>query len=126
MIKCACNNQECKGICCKVNLFRERKSLDCCPAADGEGLRNGRKDKWLKIAEKNAQHINQVFFEGDPNYNGGKPVNQAPGHEGLELALVKLYRVTGNQLYLQMAKNFLDIRGVTYKTDGVVKTVIFD
>ena len=25
------------------------------------------KDKWLKVAEKNAQHINQVFFEGDPN-----------------------------------------------------------
>ena len=76
------------------------------------------KDKWLKVAEKNAQHINQVFFEGDPNYNGGEPVNQAPGHEGLELALVKLYRITENELYLEMAKKFLDIRGITYKTDG--------
>lgn len=76
------------------------------------------KDKWLKIAEKNAQHINKVFFEGDPNYNNGKPVNQAPGHQELELALTKLYRITENPLYLQMAKRFLDIRGVTYVPDG--------
>lgn len=76
------------------------------------------KDNWLKIAEKNAQHINQVFFVGDPNYNGGNPVNQAPGHEEIELALAKLYAVTGNTLYLEMAKKFLDIRGVTYHPDG--------
>ena len=44
------------------------------------------KDKWLKIAEKSARHINHVFFEGDPKYNDGKPVNQAPGHEEIELA----------------------------------------
>ncbi len=76
------------------------------------------KDKWLKIAEKNARHVNRVFFEGDPNYNGGKPVNQAPGHQEIELALVKLYRATGTPLYLEMAKKFLDIRGVTYVPDG--------
>jgi DUF1680 family protein len=76
------------------------------------------KDQWLKVAEKNAQHINRVFFEGDPNYNDGQPVNQAPGHEEIELALVKLYRVTGNQLYLEMAQKFLDIRGKTYVPDG--------
>jgi DUF1680 family protein len=35
------------------------------------------KDKWLRVAEANARHINHVFFEGDPNYNNGKPVNQA-------------------------------------------------
>jgi DUF1680 family protein len=76
------------------------------------------KDKWLKVAEKNAQHINRVFFEGDTNYNNGKPVNQAPGHEEIELALVKLYRVTGDTLYLNMAKRFIDIRGLTYRPDG--------
>ncbi|RMZ51619.1 hypothetical protein EB822_01425 [Flavobacteriaceae bacterium PRS1] len=76
------------------------------------------KDKWLKVAEKNAQHINKVFFEGDPNYNNGIPVNQASGHEEIELALVKLYRVTGNKLYLDMAKKFLDIRGVTFTPVG--------
>ena len=76
------------------------------------------KDKWLKIAEKSAQHINKVFFEGDPNYNGGKPVNQAPGHQELELALVKLYNTTGKRLYLDMAKKFLDIRGKTFVPEG--------
>ena len=48
------------------------------------------KRKWLDVAEKNAQHINRVFFEGDPNYNGGKPIMQAPGHQEIELALIKL------------------------------------
>lgn len=76
------------------------------------------KDKWLKVAEKSAQHINKVFFVGDPNYNNGKPVMQAPGHEELELALCKLYRATGEKLYLDMAKKFLDIRGVTYCPQG--------
>lgn len=76
------------------------------------------KDKWLKVAEKNAKHINKVFFEGDPAYNDGKPVNQAPGHQEIELALTKLYQVTGNKLYLNMAQKFLDIRGKTYKPEG--------
>ena len=76
------------------------------------------KDKWLKVAEKNARHINKVFFEGDPDYNDGKPVNQAPGHQELELALVKLFRVTGDSLYLEMAGKFLDIRGKTYRPEG--------
>lgn len=76
------------------------------------------KDQWLRVAEKNARHINRVFFEGDPDYNQGQPVNQAPGHQELELALTKLYRVTGEELYLEMAKKFLDIRGGTYVPDG--------
>jgi len=76
------------------------------------------KDNWLRVAEKSAQHINKVIFQGDPNYNNGEPVMQAPGHQELELALCKLYRVTGNELYLQMAKKFLDIRGVTYVPHG--------
>lgn len=76
------------------------------------------KRKWLDVAEKNAQHINRVFFEGDPRYNGGKPVMQAPGHEEIELALVKMYQVTGNKLYLDMAQKFVDIRGVTWNASG--------
>ena len=76
------------------------------------------KRKWLDVAEKNARHINKVFFEGDPNYNGGKPVMQAPGHQEIELALVKMYQATGEKLYLDMAKKFIDIRGVTYNPNG--------
>ena len=76
------------------------------------------KRKWMDVAEKNARHINRVFFEGDPAYNDGKPVMQAPGHEELELALVKLHQATGEELYLEMAKKFIDIRGVTYSPNG--------
>ncbi len=76
------------------------------------------KDKLLKVAEKNAQHINKVFFEGDPKYNGGKPIRQAPGHQEIELALVKLHQVTGKKLYLDMARKFLEVRGVTYVPQG--------
>lgn len=76
------------------------------------------KDKWLQLAQANARHVNKVFFEGDPHYNNGKPVNQAPGHQEIELALVKLFRVTGDSLYLDMAKKFIDIRGITYRPEG--------
>jgi len=76
------------------------------------------KDQLLRVAEKSARHIHQVFFEGHPDYNDGEPVKQAPGHQEIELALVKLYRVTGEELYLKMAKKFLDIRGKTYVPDG--------
>lgn len=34
-----------------------------------------------------------------------------PGHEEIELALVKLYRATGNEKYLNLAKFFIDERG---------------
>lgn len=76
------------------------------------------KKKLLEVAEKSAVHINKVIFEGDPAYNEGKPIRQAPGHQEMELALVKLYRVTGKQVYLDMARKFLEIRGVTYVPDG--------
>jgi DUF1680 family protein len=76
------------------------------------------KDKLLKVAEKNARHVNQVFFVGDPKYNEGKPIRQAPGHQEMELALVKLHKVTGKKLYLEMAEKFLEIRGKTYVPDG--------
>ncbi|MBQ2374378.1 MAG: glycoside hydrolase family 127 protein [Alistipes sp.] len=76
------------------------------------------KRKWLDVAEKNAQHVNRVFFEGDPAYNDGKPIMQAPGHQEIELALVKMYRVTGNKLYAEMAKKFVDIRGTEQSKNG--------
>ncbi|MBR5963513.1 MAG: glycoside hydrolase family 127 protein [Bacteroidaceae bacterium] len=76
------------------------------------------KTSLLNVAEKSAKHIDKVFFKGDPNYNDGKPVNQAPGHEEIELALCKMYRATSDQFYLELAKKFLDIRGVTFIPDG--------
>lgn len=76
------------------------------------------KTKLLEVAEKHARHVDKVFFQGDPAYNDGQPVNQAPGHEEIELGLVKLYHYTGKKRYLDMAKRLLDIRGVTYVPGG--------
>ena len=72
----------------------------------------------LDVAKKNAQHVERVFFTGDPAYNDGKPVNQAPGHQEIELALVKLAEATDNPRYLKLAQRFLDIRGVTHRPEG--------
>lgn len=71
------------------------------------------KDKWLKVSEKNAQHVDKVFFHGDPNYNNGQPVRQGPGHQEIELALCKLSVVTGNSTYLELARKLLDVRGTS-------------
>lgn len=76
------------------------------------------KRTFLEVAERNAHHVQRVFFEGDPRYNDGKPVNQADGHEEIELALVKLADATGKREYLDLAQRFLDIRGVTHKPIG--------
>ncbi len=75
-------------------------------------------DRLLRVAEKNARHVERVFFDGDPAYNGGAPVQQAPGHQQIELGLLKLYHHTGEPRYLQLAQRFLDIRGVTFRPDG--------
>lgn len=76
------------------------------------------KETLLEIAKKNAAHMKRVIFEGDPEYNSGKPVMQAPGHQEIEIGLLKLYSYTEDRMYLEMAKRFLDIRGVTFKPDG--------
>ena len=57
----------------------------------------------LDIALKNADLIADVF---GPDKKRG-----APGHQEIEIGLVKLYRVTGDQKYLDLAKFFLDERG---------------
>jgi len=38
-------------------------------------------------------------------------VEAYPGHQIVEIGLVKLYRVTGEKKYLDLAKFFLDVRG---------------
>ena len=57
----------------------------------------------LQIALKNADLVCSVFGPGKRNV--------APGHEIVEMGLVKLYRVTGQAKYLTTAKFFLDARG---------------
>jgi hypothetical protein len=61
------------------------------------------KHKILDVAEKLANHIDSVF---GPDKKRG-----TSGHPEVELGLCKLYRVTGNEKYLKLAKYFLDQRG---------------
>lgn len=71
------------------------------------------KDDFLNIAIRNADLIYQLCVEEGKTYY--------PGHQEIEIGLVKLYRVTGNEKYLELAKLFLDRRGKglrTYENEG--------
>ncbi|MDE4541148.1 beta-L-arabinofuranosidase domain-containing protein [Thermoanaerobacterium sp. R66] len=63
------------------------------------------KKKLLDVACRFADHIDSVFGP-EPNKKKGYP-----GHEEIELALIKLYRVTNNVKYLNLSKYFIDERG---------------
>lgn len=57
----------------------------------------------LNIALKNADLVCSVF--------GKDKLRVAPGHEVIEMGLVKLYRITGKPEYLSTAKYFIEERG---------------
>lgn len=50
--------------------------------------------------------------------NGPEQKKYVPGHQIAEMALVKLYMVTGDKKYLDQAKFFLDTRGYTSRKDA--------
>jgi len=62
-----------------------------------------KKKNLLNIALKNADLVCSVF--------GPDKKHVAPGHEVVEMGLVKLYRVTGKKEYLATAKFFIEERG---------------
>jgi DUF1680 family protein len=63
------------------------------------------KRKVLDIACKFADYISDTFGPEEGKIHG------YDGHEEVELALFKLYKVTGNKKYLNLSKYFLDERG---------------
>lgn len=63
-----------------------------------------KKTKFLHIAERFADLICKEFSA--PNNTTGYP-----GHQEIEIGLIKLYDVTGNQKYLLQARDFLLRRG---------------
>jgi DUF1680 family protein len=63
------------------------------------------KRKLLDVMCRAANHVGRKFGRGKGKKRG------YPGHEEIELALVKLYRATGVRKYLDLASYFVDERG---------------
>ncbi len=63
------------------------------------------KDALLQIACRFADHIGDIFGPGEHQKHG------YPGHQEIELGLVKLYEATGTKRYLDLAAYFLLERG---------------
>lgn len=63
------------------------------------------KRRLLDVVCKYADYIDSVFGREPGKLRG------YPGHQEIELALVKLYRVTGEERYLRLSQYFVDERG---------------
>lgn len=61
------------------------------------------KDNLLEIAKRIGDHLENWFAD--------EKHLQPSGHQEIELGLVRLYRVTADERYLELAKMFLDERG---------------
>lgn len=63
------------------------------------------KDRLLRVVERLADHIISLFGpEGEKSHG-------IPGHQEVEIGLMKLYHVTGKEKYRDMARHFLEERG---------------
>lgn len=63
------------------------------------------RDRFLKIMCRYADYIDSVFrIEGSAKF-------VTPGHQEIELALVKLFHATGEKRYLDLSAFFIDNRG---------------
>lgn len=69
------------------------------------------KRNFLDIAIRYADCICRAIGDGEGQ------VARVPGHQIAEMALAKLYLVTGDRKYLDQAKYFLDKRGYTSRKD---------
>lgn len=61
------------------------------------------KDSLLNVARKSADLVDRVF--------GPDGIRSVPGHQEIEIGLCRLYRETGEERYLQLARFFIDERG---------------
>lgn len=61
------------------------------------------KDKLLRVMERMADHIVSRFGEGKER--------GIPGHQEIEIGLMKLYRATGKKQFKDMVRFFIDERG---------------
>jgi hypothetical protein len=71
-------------------------------AAVAHHLATGKRNL-LDVALKNADLVERTFGKGK--------LEKAPGHQEIEIGLVKLYLLSGEKRFLDLAKFFLDVRG---------------
>lgn len=73
------------------------------------------KKSLLAVALKSAELICKTFGPGKDQ------LKEPPGHEEIEIGLVKLFRATGERKYLEQARFFCDLRGRadTHKLRGL-------
>lgn len=64
------------------------------------------KRKFLDVVLKLADLLCDTFGTEEGKHHG------YPGHQEVEIGLIKLYHVTGEKKYLNLAKHFIDVRGV--------------
>ena len=63
------------------------------------------KEKIYQIACRLADHLVRTFGPGEDQIHG------YPGHQEIELALLRLYDLSGEESYLRLAEYFIDTRG---------------
>ena len=94
------NLRDCHELYCAGHLIE---------AAVAHFQATGRRN-FLEVATKLADHLDSVF--------GPEPKRLGyPGHPEIELALVKLWRATGEQRYFKLAKFFVENRGRHFFAD---------
>lgn len=94
----------------KWTNLRDKHELYCAGHLIEAGIayfQATKKRKLLDVAIRFADLIDSIF--------GPDKRHDVPGHEEIELALVKLYKLTGEQRYLDLAEFFVEQRG---HTDG--------
>lgn len=91
-----------KNLCEGHELYTAGHMMEAAAAYyQGTGKR-----KFLDVAEKLADLLCDTFGTEEGKIHG------YPGHQEVEIGLIKLYRATGKQKYLELAKYFIDARGV--------------
>ncbi len=81
-------------------------------AASAHYIATGKRN-FLNIACKSADLMCKTFGP-----DSGQVVD-VPGHEVIEMGLVKLYRITGEKRYLNLAKFFVEMRGRADKRNSL-------
>ncbi len=96
---------------------RDHHELYCCghliEAAVAYYKATG-KDRFLHMMEKYVELVDRIFrVEHSAAFD-------TPGHEEIELALVRLYRCTGKKKYLDLAVHFINTRGTSERDKNVI------